>query len=279
MPKENFTEIVKSHLGEYKKDVLGISEKGKYNYRGKILLYDHILPVSEYKQNILPEYRESFWQSKFAKIDRHSLFHHLNSSQGLCINLFYPLIYENQMGEIGKLLQIPLQSDLSYKFEYVSDLESPFKDSKKTNFDFYISDKGSKVYFEVKYTENRFSTAKSDNNHQEKFKQIYEPLLKDNPYIKNECKNQDFFLKNYQIMRNLIHIKENCFVVFLIPKQNKTIYKKALSSRDEVLTDRGRSLFRVALLEYWIDHLTQIDNPKLRSYYANFEKKYFPRQL
>lgn len=279
MPKGNFTEIVKSHLGEYKKNVLGISEKGKYNYKGEILLYDHILPVSEYKQNILSEYRESFWQSKFAKIDRHRYFHHLNSSQGLCINLFYPLIYENQMGEIGKLLQIPLESDLSYKFEYVSDLESPYKDSKKTNFDFSISDKGSKVYFEVKYTENVFGTAKSDSNHQEKFKQIYEPLLKDNPYIKNECKNQDFFLKNYQIMRNLIHIKEDCFVVFLIPKQNKTIYSKAMFSRDEVLTDRGRILFRVAILEDWIDHLTQIDNPKLSSYYVKFKEKYFPRHI
>ena len=89
MPKENFTRKVKSHLGEYKQKTLGISDKGKFNYKREIFKYAHILLTKEYKKNILEEYREPFWQSEFAKIARH-FFHNLNSSQGLCINLFYP---------------------------------------------------------------------------------------------------------------------------------------------------------------------------------------------
>lgn len=86
---------------------------------------------------------------------------------------------------------------------------------RKRSFDFYAI---SKIYFEIKYTEAAFGRVKFDTNHMEKFLLVYEYLLKDNRYIKGEYNTQNFFLKNYQIMRNLVHIRDNCFVVFFIPK-------------------------------------------------------------
>ena len=45
-----------------------------------------------------------------------------------------------------------------------------------SNFDFTIPlDTGSRIYFEVKYTENGFGSAKQDDEHLSKFQNIYQP--------------------------------------------------------------------------------------------------------
>ncbi|NCB02470.1 MAG: hypothetical protein EOM67_09935 [Spirochaetia bacterium] len=273
----SFRETVISHLGEYKKNVMGIPEKGEYNYKGIIKYYDHILPKESFKENILPQYREPFWKS--CSIKRHRCFNHLNSSQALCFNFLYPLIQENRLDEIGNLLNIPLGKNCTSQFEFPSDIEGSFKQTLKTNFDFYISSKDSNIYFEIKYTETDFGRAKSDTNHIEKFYQVYKPLLDNNPYIRKECKTQDFFLKNYQIMRNIVHISEGNFVIFLVPEQNKNIYKQAKAVAEKILTDRESPLFRVALLEEWAKELTNIAGSNLQSYYTGFQEKYFPKHI
>ena len=72
---------------------------------------------------------------------------HLNASQAMCINFFYPLIEKGVAG--------------------------------KTNFDFYMK-LGFEVniYFEIKYTETSFGNAKHDSKYKNKFYSTYYPLLK-----------------------------------------------------------------------------------------------------
>lgn len=275
MNYKSFKELVKENLGKYKKEILRIDQKGKYKFNGVVYDYDHILPKSEEKLNIIEEYRESFWKSEYANITFHRYFHHLNSSQALCINLFYPLIAMNHSELICKLLKIDSLNNPTYKFEKESDKEDSFEQTKKTNFDFYIKDTTTRVYVEVKYTEDAFGSAVLDTNHQRKYKEVYEDLLMKNKYIKSEVKNVDFFLKHYQIMRNLVHLDESSYVVFLIPKQNKKVYNQANDAYNHILTDLGRERCKISLVENWIDELIRNDDEKVRSYYKVFKTKYF----
>ena len=85
----NFKENVLNSLGVYRSEKLKVKELGVFKYREQELLKEHILPTKFRTYNILENYRESFFSSPSSKIDFHKYFHHLNSSQALCINLFF----------------------------------------------------------------------------------------------------------------------------------------------------------------------------------------------
>jgi hypothetical protein len=75
----------KTKLSTYKKAEL-TTEQGKW----KNFLYDHILPINQNEKNIITEIRSEFWSFfKLNNIKLHQYFHHLNSSQALCFNLFF----------------------------------------------------------------------------------------------------------------------------------------------------------------------------------------------
>ncbi|GAI49533.1 unnamed protein product, partial [marine sediment metagenome] len=73
-----------------------------------------------------------------SKISFHKYFHHLNSSQALCINLFFPLIVEEKLDVILELLEIPKNTITNACFEKESDIEIVAGTDRKTNFDFYL---------------------------------------------------------------------------------------------------------------------------------------------
>src|ERR1017187_5138014 len=79
---------VKSELSKYRTDSLGMSEQGTWRGRS----YGHILPRESSRSNIIPSIREAFWNAPVGKVKLHTDFHHLNSSQGLCFNLFFPFL-------------------------------------------------------------------------------------------------------------------------------------------------------------------------------------------
>lgn len=86
--------IIKS-LEMYNKSKLKNNVPGEYYYKGKVLPKYHILPVSMADKNIIAPYDSDLRTSDYIK--RHRYFHHLNSSQAMCINFFYPLIKEKQL--------------------------------------------------------------------------------------------------------------------------------------------------------------------------------------
>lgn len=81
---------IKDWLSEYKTTHFKGLEDGKWKRNKKS--YSHILPDALKYDNLLPTYRDLFCKSNYNSIKLHSDFHHLNSSQAMCINLFYPLI-------------------------------------------------------------------------------------------------------------------------------------------------------------------------------------------
>jgi len=270
----SFSEKVKNVLSLYRKENLGIQEAGFFRYREQDLLKEHILPTKFRTHNIIQHYRDSFFSSSSSKIDFHKYFHHLNSSQALCINLFFPLILEGKLDLVLDLLGIPKNPITGTNFEKKSDLETGA--GRRTNFDFYIrlSD-NTKVYFEIKYSEAEFGKAKNDDAHRVKYVNTYQPLLINNCFIKPEYREMAAFLDSYQIMRNLCHINDNSFVVFIYPKANQKIHLQTQSVHENILTDKGKSKFKVLPLETTTDEiLRQVQSTRLQEHYKEFKVKY-----
>lgn len=265
-------------MGKYKINKLKILEEGIFIYNNKEIPEKHILPKDKYRLNIIKEYRDEFFNSEYKDIKFHKYFHHLNSSQAMCINLFYPLIKENYLGLILDIIGLQSEniSEINYaEFEKKSDLEDGAR--LKTNFDFYIELKsGIKIYFEIKYTENGFGKVEHNPKYKDKFNNIYKVKLAANTAIKETFKSEEYFLDNYQIMRNIVHINNDSYVVFLYPQENSNIRKQALITRKEVIEDSFTDHFICYTLEEMVEQLIlRLPSGKLKDYYKEqFTYKY-----
>lgn len=268
-----FTDRVKSQLSLYKKGVLGIDDDGKYLHEGKEYRFGYILPIGSELKNVIP-YRSYVAQSILDGIDLHRYYHHLNSSQIMCINFFYPLMKEELLQHILTILDIPGEVEIN-EFEKASELEG--SNYRKTKFDFYIKTKdGKNIYFEIKYTENGFGKAENDLEHQKKFTDVYEPKLRQTEVINSEFKSRETFFENYQIIRNVINIDENSYVVFLYPEENKGIRTGAKLARDEIINAAWSDHFKPITWEALTDELLNyLEDGELKKYYTDhFTKKY-----
>lgn len=236
-----FRAHVLAHLGKYKKSKLNISDPGYY--RGKI--YPHILPKGHESQNILAPYSGHLKTSQYlANIKLHTNFLHLNSSQAMCINFFYPLILSKKLELITSILGIEGNVDYdSVAFEKESTVEK--RKERKTNFDFYLKiNSGSKnetqIFFEIKYTEEGFGKAKNDKGHIDKYNRTYKDALDKTIWIENIFKAMPSFFEHYQIMRNLLAIDDKSYVVFIYTEDNDAIRKAAEEAKTSIVTPAGK---------------------------------------
>lgn len=261
------------HLSGYRKDHLGIAEEGFFLHRRTLHYKGHILPKGREHENLLEEYRDCFLASVHGATNRHRYYHHLNSSQGLCFNLFYPLIHENELPLLVRSIGSHMRRPTQARFEF----ESPREDAKRrTSFDFYVRDGDEEVYIEVKYTEDGFGRAKHDSEHLDKFQNTYAPLIKESAYLADKCHDPAFFLNNYQVMRNLVHIAPTSDVVFLFPRANRKVAEQAEHARGTFLTDKGREKMRIVFLEDMVSQfIADRQGTPLGKYYESFYEKYF----
>ena len=272
----NFRDLACEHLSRYKVDVLGVAEDGIFRHRGRDLPKSHILPLGVAERNILQAYRQQFYDSDYSKIKFHQYFHHLNSSQALCINFFYPLIAEKKLEMFLEFLGVDATGISIFEFEKESDLE---RARRRTSFDFYVKLDGPRnVFVEVKYTEEGFGAAKKDEEHREKFRKIYLPILLEKiDYLVPECQDETLFLKHYQVLRNLVHVNETDFVVLFFPAANARVGKQAAYARDHLLTSKGRERLRIVFLDEIVSYLeTECTGLALDGYYQEFRTKYLP---
>lgn len=208
----NFEKERRAKLSTYKITKL-TSKKGEW----RNIFYDHILPIDEKEKNIIADIRSEFWSFyKHNNIKLHQYFNHLNSSQALCFNLFFPLFhYDKEFLNYVLTNLIGIQNGDITNCEFEKILDS----REFTNFDFFVEHLNKKrTLFEIKYTEKKFATTVGGRRHQIKYEKIYKPRLE--RILKPEFLNQDFMFSNYQIVRNLSYIDENTTVVFLFPKAN-----------------------------------------------------------
>jgi hypothetical protein len=217
----SFQSRTKLRLAQYKRDVLNVHEDGLWLKNRRP--YAHILPIAERQLNILPAFRDQFWAGFDQRDVRlHSDFHHLNSSQALCFNLFFPFLVPGGSGltAIVKALGLtgtPLEA-AAFEFEPDS--------AEGTNFDFMIPlQAGNRIYFEVKFTEADFGSADADDEHLQKFRDVY--LSRTAGRFEPEFCTAKGFLKHYQIVRNLWHLDLDSHdtAVFLIPRANRGLVR------------------------------------------------------
>lgn len=227
-------------LSKYKTEVIKEYQNGVYKHPryGTIKKLPYILPrIENYfknTKNILSGIRADFLNSNYKNIKPHIYFNHLNSSQAMCINFFYPLIKNNLLNHV--LSRIKINEPINYsevEFEKDSNIENI---GRKTNFDFYIKTKNNKnIYFEIKYTERSFGSAKNDIQHIKKFNADYLPKLNSVSHINKNYHSKDKFFKNYQIMRNILNIDENSYVVIIYLKENEKLRIKCEEVKNKII--------------------------------------------
>jgi hypothetical protein len=298
---KNYPAFRKAKLAEYKSKYL---TKGCGFWRNRS--YDHILPVGEGEKNILRYFRDDFWiYFKKTGIKLHPDFHHLNSSQALCFNLFFPLFhYEkrfltyvlHRIFEVPSTYFTPIEDRkklISMRNVHASDrfakeLEDQFMDQNSfidvqfekilnkpefTNFDFFVQLKeGHKVLFEIKYTEPNFKGEKNDATHNKKYHNIYRPKLEN--ILRPEFLTEDFVFANYQIIRNLSYIDDITTVIFLFPAENQQL-EKTEKLINEILLPERRLHVRVVYLEDLVSTILNASYlDELQPIFEDFKLKY-----
>jgi hypothetical protein len=258
-------EQIKEHLAEYKRQVLNISQNGMWKKNNK--QYEHILPEELKEFNIL---KSDYYQMIVTGIEEnniklHSDFHHLNSSQALCLNLFYPLIFENKLIPLLNRSNKNIETNefiKKYKFEYIEN------NVENTNFDLFIETNNNNYYFEIKYTENEFGKANNDVDHRQKYNNIYREKL----HIFNNISMEVFF-KYYQIFRNLIY--NNGYNIFVFPSYRNDLKKTLDTVFKNYCTEEQQKHISILYVEDITKQLLEGDNPKLQNHYKLFMDKYF----
>ncbi|GAA4767961.1 MULTISPECIES: PGN_0703 family putative restriction endonuclease [Flavobacterium] len=268
----SYQKEIKAHFEKNKEKWFGEIENGKW--RNSENFYHHILPKEEEVLNLLETYRDNLIEYlEKKKIKKHIYFHHLNSSQAMCLNFFYPLLAENELDVI--LMLIGLNEEIDYDntcFEKASDIEKN-KNYRPTSFDFYIKTvSGKNVFFEIKYTEQEFGKAKPDDLHKQKFDNVYKDNLN---AIKEKYHDQKVFLENYQILRNLICIAENSYVCFIYPSGNKKIKEQAENAKSKFVKSELKNHFKPLTWESVLDYTEKnVKNESIKKQLKDFKEKY-----
>jgi len=268
---KDYTRVLKKHLAEYAHDRLGVRESGTYKGR----TYRHILPDGLRYLNFLEGFRAEVtaYLKSVPRVKLHMYFHHLNSSQAFALNLFFPFFSSGAQtaGILTSALGIG-GAPTSWEFEHVPNVaEGSNVDAAWRLFD------GTRVFCEVKLSENQFGGAKADLRHKAKLIDIYRPRLEG--LVPEECLNERWFFARYQILRmiSLLATAKKGIVVFLLPKENKS----AASHLQEVLakvTPAAATRIRVAHIETVLRQLTSEEDlgPRLTVHANQLVEKYLP---
>lgn len=76
-------------------------------------------------------------------------------------------------------------------------------------------------------------------------------------------------------MRNLVHIGESHFVVFLFPEKNQNIHKQANMAFKKILNNKGKEILKILSLEEAVHHIIKSLKPgRLLDQYHQFNLKY-----
>ncbi|WP_341201163.1 PGN_0703 family putative restriction endonuclease [Planomicrobium okeanokoites] len=269
-----YKEQVKSRLAHYKLTTLGVVENGKWKTNDKE--YPHILPVKQMELNFLEPYRTGLTNfTKQQRVHLHRDFHHLNSSQAICLNFFYPLIEENQLSLLLDILKFSNEDIDFAQFEKILDR------TEGTNFDFYIKLKsGKQIFFEIKYTESGFGKQNASEVYQEKYEGVYKERLTGKLRIGTD--NYDSLMKNYQLLRNISYVDatDQSLLVIIYPEGNLKLKKEYEDLLNNVIDpDLHKNMQLITWENLWKDLMESLASSptfpqRLRDQYILFGEKY-----
>jgi hypothetical protein len=241
------------HLSKYKENTLHINYEYKINYKGKEIIYKHFLPKEDKYLNILPSFYHDIIKNELLKsieekkLSLHDGFTHLNSSQALCFNLFYPILIEKEYSFIYDHIQ---NNDTEYAFEYVEDK------NEETNFDLFINNNNRKYYFEIKYTEENFGSTQMDERHLEKYENIYKQKLSEFNGI-----DINTFKKYYQLFRNIMYCS-NGITFFVFSNKRKDLEKVVNKAKERYCNENQRENIKILFIEEIINKIMETSKNK-----------------
>ncbi len=271
-----FSEAVKKHMVSYKKSDLQLMnyQAGfwRLEEKNKFVTMEYILPISTLNAkeavspNLLRNYRESFLHDRISDIKYHDYAHHLNSSQIMCINFFFPFWYERKLDIVINALGLELFSheQIDYDgvcFEKESTIDKNQHSRTATSFDFYIpiiSDKPylkRSIYFEIKYCERNFGIKDINDHNIGLYNRVYKKHAE--RVLSPVLCFPEAFLSNYQIARNLIHIdaENNDYLVLIYPSQNEEIANQCSTAKSFYLKECNVDYL---IVETWEDLFNNI---------------------
>lgn len=263
----NYYKKIKEHMSAYKKEkfptLTGMSFFGRRE--------GNILPSICGNLNLLETYRNEFLENDLSNIHFQSYFHSLDYPQAMCINFFFPLIMEEKLEIILQTLGFDDEKVKFVTFEKVSDIDNK-PGQRATKFDFYfetVSNK--KFYFDIKYAFEFFGFPKNKEL-RNKYELFYEKAAE--PILKKEWNTCENFLDNYHIMRNLIEISDDSYIVFAVPEKNEKAYKQAKEAEDMVI-EKYKNNVKVLTWDKLYDVVEEQNfTGKLKTHFDEFKKKY-----
>ena len=270
-----FRSKVLDHMKKYKEKFLRVKETVSINGRS----YSHILPEKYYEMNFSRDVKDKLVGSKYlSSIHWHRYSHHLNSSQVMAVNFFYPLLKYRELDTL--LMLMGIEDEIVYEpshisFSKISEIEET--QGRKTCFDFHFKLKsGKEVYVMSKYTDGCYGKA-LDEEFTKKYEETYKPLLEKSGIIKEEFKSEKFFLENYNFMRSLVHLSEDSYLLVIYPRENWQIREKALKVEEEILNEGFKEHYIPVVWEDLLDHLIdKMRNYDVARFYESwFKDKYF----
>lgn len=255
-----FQKDILKYLGKYNKNVYKSSKPGIYKYRGTEYKYYHILSL---EGTTKPKAIKAIVNKDCVNFDMfkspHRYAHHLNSSQVVCYEFFRPLLNDDKkklLDLFSEKLDININNTptLSAKFEFVTDKQE------NTNFDLFVGKEATKIYFEIKYTENGFGSCENDKEHLEKFNEIYKPYIENCGCLKKKPQF-DEFRKYYQLFRNVLRVTNengsNEYSVFIFPKANKATVKQFNEFKQQYISDEMSSHVLCLYWEELVDYMSE----------------------
>ncbi|MBP5518884.1 MAG: hypothetical protein J6X91_09550 [Bacteroidales bacterium] len=270
-----------------KKDISRVGGYTRKNNKGQEAKHDYIIDLKEgeneldiiKKYNLI--YDDKIIYEDNGNLERligkiHSYARHLNSSQIMCYNFFRRMMTVDSQKPLGHANDIlttfikeKLHLEISKKaichFEYEDDeMQDHFKSlvnygrGEKSQFDFYIKDEETEIFFEIKYTESSFGkwtnsnkiSQQSINNHCTYVEKGYKEMLKRSPFFTQGCKDfytamsedsfskpNNPFNKHYQLFRNALKADNSKYSVFIFPKANPNTNKEFESFRKNLVNN------------------------------------------
>lgn len=188
----------------------------------------------------------------------------------MCFNFFFPLYRERPLELVTDFLGLKNEKvDYDTVCFEKDGIEIKFG-RRPTRFDFYfetISEK--KIHFEIKYTELEFGKAPVNSD---KFDNVYSKFLKP---LNASFHNSRKFFDNYQILRNLIHIDDSSWVIFVYPNDNEGISSGADKVKREFLVTNYHDHFFTATWEKLFESVSSsTNNTNLKKLFSDFKDKY-----
>jgi hypothetical protein len=271
---EKYSKRLLEQLVAHKRTRWPEAPDGTWRHQGIDRPYGHILPKERYQANVLPTIERDFWQwfeRQQPTLKLHQFFHHLNSSQAMSFNLFFPFLRDGLMDK--RLVRIlGINDDAAFRgcFEKVLHPEE------NTNFDFYMeSAAGRKIFFELKLSEESFGSCDNDERHQKKLEDHYRPFLRN--HVDSKWLELPAFCANYQVLRNLSYLGRypNSGVVFIFPKANETLMQ-AEGAIKQIVSKSLAPQVAIFYLEYLVERILEAvaGDQALTQHFVAFRDKY-----